>query len=92
MRTINEVICELESWRDQLGRDTEVVLSFSGSTESGELLQVTKIVSGGHFVVPDGPDGEIYDLDDYIPEEGDKVKKIVKIVSILEKYVENLTI
>lgn len=88
MKTIDELIGDLTKLKNELGGNTEVLFSFNGCTESGELLRISEVEVTGFFTDPNDPNGEIYQLGDYEPDPGDQIKKYVNIYSNREKFVD----
>jgi hypothetical protein len=87
MKTIDELIDELQQFKSRLGGNTEVVFSFNGCTESGELLSITNVEIGGHFM---SSDGNIYNMSGFVPNSGDKIEEVINIYSNREKYADKI--
>lgn len=84
---IDNLIDKLSQLKTELGGDTEVLMSFNGVTDSGELLRISEVGITGFFIDPKDPD-EIYEVGEYTPEPGDKVKKMVNLFSNRNKFVD----
>lgn len=85
---IDELIVKLIQLKIELGGNTEVLMSFNGCTNSGELLRISEVNITGFFTNPKDPEGEVYDLDSYQPEPGDKIVKMVNLFSNRDKFVD----
>lgn len=82
---IDQLIDKLNTLKAELGGNTEVLMSFNGCTDSGELLKITEVGTTGFFLTPED---EVYWLDDYEPELGDKIKKMVNLYSNRNKFAD----
>lgn len=87
MKTIDELITELVKLKSELGGNTEVLFSFNGCTNSGELLRITEVTTTGFFTDPNDNNGDIYQLDEYEPNPGDLIKKYVHLRSDRDPFV-----